>query len=550
VFSSTSSEFVGFKPITDADLRTVFSGVNLRSCELDPLPPFIIIDILDDLAPFFLYLFNRSLAEGCIPASQKRALVFPALKKTNLDPNDCKNYRPISNLSFLSKTLERLVSIQILPYLESSGLLPSHQSGFRAFHSTETALLSMLADIYSAIDKAQVTLLALFDVSAAFDMVDHDILLQRLESSYGLKGVPLLWLQSYLSGRTQMVIAGNSRSNWVPVLLGVPQGSVLGPLLFILYTADITSLFTNYSATGHLFADDVQAYVHGPASTQLTLARRIEALSHDLHLWMSSNRLSLNSSKTQLIWLGTPQQLLKIDFSLLSENFPNFTFSTCVRDLGVTLDSALTFSAHVTNLTRSSYFHLRRLRVIRRSVPLSTMASIVHAFVCSRIDYCNSLLIGLPKVRLYPIQSVLNTAARLIAHLPKYSHISSFMVNQLHWLPLSDRIQFKVLALVLKSKLGLAPKYLRDVIRPPLSASSHRPLRSLDRSDFFVPRARTTIAQTRSFAIIGPSLWNALHFTLRETFLSGSLSSSLSLLKTYFFSRGSRTGSATEWPRL
>jgi hypothetical protein len=225
VFSSTSSEFDGFKPITDADLRTVFSGVNLRSCELDPLPPFIIIDILDDLAPFFLYLFNRSLAEGCIPASQKRALVFPSLKKTNLDPNDCKNYRPISNLSFLSKTLERLVSIQILPYLESSGLLPSHQSGFRAFHSTETALLSMLADIYSAIDKAQVTLLALFDVSSAFDMVDHNILLQRLESSYGLKGVPLLWLQSYLSGRTQMVISGNSRSNWVPVLLGVPQGS-------------------------------------------------------------------------------------------------------------------------------------------------------------------------------------------------------------------------------------------------------------------------------------------------------------------------------------
>ena len=126
----------------------------------------------------------------------------------------------------------------------------------------------------------------------------------------------------------------------------------------------------------------------------------------------------------------------------------------------------------------------------------------------------------------------------------------SWSTNCTPWLPLSDRIQFKVLALVLKSKLGLAPKYLRDVIRPPLSATSHRPLRSLDRSDFFVPRARTTTAQTRSFAIIGPSLWNALPFTLRETFLSGSLSSSLSLLKTYFFSRGSHTGSATEWPRL
>ena len=257
-------------------------------------------------------------------------------------------------------------------------------------------------------------------------------------------------------------------------------------LLFILFTADITSLISNHSATGHLFADDVQAYVHGSPSAQLVLAGRIDALSHDLHLWMSSNRLSLNSSKTQLIWFGTPQQLQKLDLLLLAENFPQFTFSTSVRDLGVTLDSSLTFSEHITQLTRSSYFQLRRIRAIRRSVSSSTLTSIVHAFVCSRIDYCNSVLIGLSKVRLSPIQSVLNAAARLIARLPKFSHISSFMINQLHWLPLTARIQFKVLVLVLKSKLGIAPKYLRDHIRSPLSSVSHRPLRSLVRHTLFV----------------------------------------------------------------
>src|SRR5678815_893665 len=107
-----------------------------------------------------------------------------------------------------------------------------------------------------------------------------------------------------------------------------PQGSVLGPLLFILYTAGIPSLFPNHSAIGHLFADDVQAYVCGPPSAQLLLASHIDALSQDLHLWMSSNRLSLNSSKTQLIWFGTPQQLLKLDYNLLSEKFPHFTFSS------------------------------------------------------------------------------------------------------------------------------------------------------------------------------------------------------------------------------
>src|SRR6218665_3919741 len=128
----------------------------------------------------FALCFNRSLKEGYIPPSQKRALVFPFFKKPNLDPTNCQNFRPISNLSFISKTLERLVSLQLLPCLENSGLLPTYQSGFRANHSTETTLLSLLSDIYSAIDKSQLSLLALFDVSAAFDMVDHQILLERL----------------------------------------------------------------------------------------------------------------------------------------------------------------------------------------------------------------------------------------------------------------------------------------------------------------------------------------------------------------------------------
>src|SRR6218665_1675652 len=196
------------------------------------------------------------------------------------------------------------------------------QSCFRAHHSTETALLSLLSDIYTAMDEAHVTLIV-FDASSTFYTVDHEILLQRLETSFGLSGSPLNWFRSYLSERSQMVVLGDTRSSWVPVQLGVPQGSVLGPLLYILFTADISRLFAKYSASGHLYADDVQAYVHGPPQF-LDITSSIASLAADLDSWMSSNRLSLNPSKTQLIWLGTRQQLLKLNFALLATQLHSF----------------------------------------------------------------------------------------------------------------------------------------------------------------------------------------------------------------------------------
>ena len=170
-------------------------------------------------------------------------------------------------------------------------------------------------------DRGQVTLLALFDVSAAFDSVDHSILLQRLSISFGLAGAPLEWLRSFLSERTNCVVVGASRSRWVPAPFGVPQGSVLGPLLYILYTAGISSLLSTCGLLHQLYADDVQAYVHCLAADVMSsvslMSHAIDALSS----WMASNRLLLNPSKTQFIWLGTRRQLASIDLRLLAVTF-------------------------------------------------------------------------------------------------------------------------------------------------------------------------------------------------------------------------------------
>src|SRR5688572_25310415 len=216
----------------------------------------------------------------------------------------------------------------------------------------------------------------------------------------------------------------------------------------------------------------------------------------------------------------THTQLSKLDFHLLTEKFPAYTYSSSVRDLGVTLDSSLTFTEHISNLTRSCFFQLRRLRAIRRSVSPSVFTTIVHAFICSRLDYCNSLLMGLPKQRLSPLQSVLNASARLIARLPRFSHICTYMLDVLHWLPITARIHYKILFLVSKAQLSSAPKYLSDYMRKPLSATSSRSLRSADWLDLFVPRTRTALAQRRAFAVVGPSTWNDLPPSVRAKLMT------------------------------
>jgi len=155
---------------------------------------------------------------------------------------------------------------------------------------------------------------------------------------------------------------------------------------------------------------------------------------------MSSNRLRLNPTKAQYIWLGTRQQLEKLDLDSLSAEFPTFAFPTSVRNLGVILDQELSFAKHITALTRSCYYQLRQLRVVTRSLPTSSASTLVHTFILNRLDYCSSLYCGLPQIRLHPLEGVLRAAARLIGGVPKFGHISAFMCYVLHWLPVQQRI--------------------------------------------------------------------------------------------------------------
>ena len=226
--SPATSTFDGFHELSVDEVYCFITSSKSKSCSLDPMPASILKECLPELLPFITAMCNKSLLEGHLPSSQKSAIISPVIKKSGLDPDDVRSYRPISNLTYMSKIIERMVYKQLTDYLGKHSLLPKHQSGFRANHPTETAVLKIMSDILGAADHGKVTLLGLLDMSAAFDTVDHSILLDRLGTSFGIKGTALAWLRSFITGRKQWVFFNGVSSSTIYITTGVPQGKSIG----------------------------------------------------------------------------------------------------------------------------------------------------------------------------------------------------------------------------------------------------------------------------------------------------------------------------------
>ena len=235
-----------FLPCTMTEIRQVIRCSPAKSCDLDPVLHRLFMESREQLFPFIHLNCNTSLRDGVLPDAKKHANVTPILKKADLDPDNTKSYKPISNLSFVSKLNERLVSHRLTSYLSQHNLLPTLQSAYRQNHSTETATLKVVSDALDAADTGQITLLAMLDLSAAFDTIDHATLLERLQRSYGIDGMVLKWIKSFNSNRVQTVIFADVKTASVALLHGVPQGSVLEPLLFNLYILLMSSALPSH----------------------------------------------------------------------------------------------------------------------------------------------------------------------------------------------------------------------------------------------------------------------------------------------------------------
>ena len=531
----TGETWSKFHAINKQDLREILSGISKKECEEDPIPLKLLLQCFDEVESIILFIINDSLASGVFPSILKNAIVRPAIKDEKGDVNSYKNYRPISNLPFLSKLIEKTVQMQLTRHLKDHNLHAEHQSGYRTNHSCETATLTIYNDLLCISDIKSKVIVLLLDLSAAFDTVNHHLLMAKLKTQFGFTGSVLDWFESYLNNRSFTVTIDKSRSKRCFLRIGVPQGSILGPILFILYTKELNHIAERNGFSIHMYADDTQLYIEfNPLSQDFsTVEERIIKCFQDIKRWMSQMKLKLNQDKTEALVVQSKYNYSSYNIDSVQLGDDSIDPSPVVKSLGVLFDQFLTLEDQVNAIINCCNIHLRNLWVIGSKLSYELKRQLIHCLIFSKLDYCNGLLYGLPDFLIKKLQKVQNSCARFLFGryvIKKWASIKPFL-KKAHFLPIRERIDYKIALTAFKCLNNLAPDYLTKCIA--MKSQPARVLRTDD--DYFllnVPSAPNYCRTERSFSQCGPFVWNRLPYDLRtET----DIVTFKKKLKTYLF---------------
>lgn len=503
-----------------------------KSCELDCIPTSLLKETMDVHLPVLTKVINASFSAGCFPSQLKTAIVRPLLKNSSLDKADLRNYRPVSNLAYFGKLVEKVAVSRLIDHARAHDLEEQYQSAYKPHHCTETALIKVHDDLGNALDQGRGALVLFLDMSAAFDTVDIPILLDTLTEHVGVRGAALSWFRTYLSGRTQCVKIGSSTSSETSLQFGVPQGSVLGPVLFSVYTQPLREIFSRYPRVHyHKYADDITIYcVYDPAVPgDLAQAKSLLAACYrEIRAWLLTRFLQLNDVKTDFLCVLSRHQLSKYGREATVLGDVVVVPADAVKTLGAKLDIHLSMTCQVNSVISTCNFYLRQLGRIRKNITEQACHSAVQALIISRLDYCNVLLAGLPATQIHRLQKIHNQAARLIKRAGKLCHITPLLL-ELHWLPVHQRVKYKTLMYVFKALHDMAPSYIRDLLQ------IHRPARNLRSSNNGIilqePPTSRAIGE-RTFSRVAPRLWNELPLKIRS---AESKTCFKSRLKTFLF---------------
>ena len=503
IFQGTTLEFL--RPTTVGELKEIIKEKGIKTSSQDVLPASILKEVIDELLPYICELVNKSLATASAEGL-KDSVIVPILKKSGLDPEVLKNYRPVSNLLSLGILIEKVVKKRLNQHMDVNNLHTKQQHGYKICHSTETLLVRLVDDVLVGFDSNTGTILLLLDMSAAFDTVDIQKLLHVLETDIGIRGTALAWFRSFLVGRTQRVKVKGSLSEILPVLFGVPQGSVLGPVLFNIYTRSLYAIIRKLGFNTSGYADDNNAYMSFALTFQHNIiTSKLPTLMNSITDWMNSHFLKINPDKTEIMLL-LPNNLKNhhtINGSFIEGNC--IRFSDTAKNLGFKFDKFLTMNSHVNDIVSHCYKMLADVGRIRNLLSNKQTELLVHAIVSSRLDYCNLLLLGVNKSVINKFQKVQNTAARMIAKLRKYESVRETL-KDLHWLRVEERVIFKLLVFVFKCINGLAPSTITELIsiKNPQTVLLHE-------TNFKSSHGR------RSFSYCAPKYWNNLPMNIRKS---------------------------------
>ena len=450
-------------------------------------------------------ILNKSITTGQFPTKWKTGRVTPIHKAGN--KSECNNFRPITILCTLSKLLERHVHDAFYNFLQTHSLLYIAQSGFRALHSCETALTKIVDNWTSNMEKGLLNGVVLLDLRKAFDLVDTDVLLAKL-SIYQCDNTTLNWFKSYLQGREQCVQFKGKMSESKPVTHGVPQGSILGPLLFITFMNDLP---LHINSTLDMYADD--STIHVSAKTVEELEYVLNQELTNVQNWCQINRMAVNADKTKVMLITTYQKETKLPTSEINVSFNGTKLENVKSEklLGVTIDKHLNWKDHINKTAKTVSKNIALLRRIRKYLPQQTRLTFYKAYIQSHLDYCSTIWGQSPSVtRLHILQKL---ALRLIMNVPKLTHSNPLFI-ECGVMPIQVRVKFRSATLVYKTLNGLTPSYMEGIFTNQ-SDVSVRTTRYSTNNKLHVPRRNLCVSR-RSLRYIGSVEYNELPSDIQE----------------------------------
>ena len=493
-----------FKAIELKDIRDAFSKVKTaKSFGTDNISSYFMKLALPYIENSLAFLFNTSIETSQFPDSWKVARITPIFK------DGCKteksNYRPISVLLVISKLFEKLVFNQLYLYMKENGLFTSDQSGFLRLHSTLTCLLKMSDDWYNGLDLGKLVGLVFIDLKKAFDTVDHEILCKKLQL-YGAQQRELSWFRSYLSNRKQFCRVNGVDSDVGEIEVGVPQGSCLGPLLFLIYINDLSEAVQSSSVT--MYADDTSLCHQSRDLTQLN-----EAINSDLsklETWLQGNKLSLNVAKTHSMLISTKQKhkSLKSRNEALDLKIRDNEFEVVQKTkyLGVQIDYCLNCKEQIKAVSTKVSRAIDFLRHAKSFLPQASLKTLYTGIVEPHFRYCCSVWGCAGSTDTNQLQKLQNRAARIITN-SSFDTPSRPLIAELGWQTIEELIDNESKIMVFKSLNDLAPQYLCNLFTKKSACSSHN-LRNTE-SDLRLPKKMSATGQ-KCFSYRGAKIWNSL----------------------------------------